>query len=189
MVNAVVNFKVAEVNGASKQEALEQAPFEIVCDVTRRYSAWRDTLDHPVSTNERNRWMLDFLEKETKLEPGKGFVITLDAAVVDKKTHPYKVNNVINTKGKRKYVTSYMLVDDVNGQLLATVEDSHGKAATKALAIQTAKSLYTEHGLTHSITCYYIQKCVAGESIAFKMDYSPSKNTRSGVYLVFGIEA
>ena len=57
-----------------------------------------------------------------------------------------------------------------------------------AVAKELAKALYTEKGFKSDLICRYTKQVVDGEPIAFTAEYTPSKSSRIGTYIVFGIE-
>ena len=113
---------------------------------------------------------------------GVGFSITIESAVADTRERPYAITDVKNEKGARKYVTTYQLTDKATGAVLAETSE------TKAKAKEIAKSLYTDKGFKGEIVCNYTKQVVEGETVAFTASYAPSKSSRVGSYLIFGIE-
>lgn len=205
----VMNFKRMEVIGATKEEALAKAPFDIMGDATQAYKAWMKRQVHGVTDEDKKQFMLDYLAKKSKNVAGVGFVITQESAVSDTRERPYRIEDVKNESGARKYVTVYQLVDTSTGAVVAETpvkyvqdEDKDGKllfnedgspkmvwkSGTKAQAKELAKSLYTDHNFKGDLICTYTKQVVDGESVAFKVKYTPSKSARVGSYLVFGFE-
>lgn len=178
----IMNFKKMEVTGATKEEALAKAPFDIMGDATQAYKMFRKKQVNGITDADKKQFMLDYLAKKSKNVPGVGFVITEEAAVADTRERPYRINDVKNEKGAREYKTIYQLVDDATGSLLAETDE------TKAKAKEIAKKLYTDNGYKGNLTCIYTKQVVSGQPVAFHAEYTPSKNCRVGTYLVFGIE-
>ena len=58
-----LNFKVMEVTGATKEEALEKAPFDIMGDATQAYKIWKKKQVNGVTEADRKQFMLDYLSK------------------------------------------------------------------------------------------------------------------------------
>ena len=110
-------------------------------------------------------------------------MITIEAGAADTRERPYKVNDVKNEKGKRKYKTTYQLIDKKSGSVIAETSE------TKAKAKEIAKSLYTDKGYKGDIVCTYTKQVLEGEPIAFEVEYTPSKSAKKGTYLCFGIVA
>lgn len=176
-----LNFKSLEVTGATKQEALDKAPFYIQVDATQAYRNWKEK-QSTVTEAGKKQFMLDYLKSKTKNAPGVGCSITIESAVADKKERPYKITDVKNEQGKRKYATVYSLKDRDTGVILAKCDE------TKAKAKEVAKQLFKD-GYKGRVICTYTKEVTEGEPIAFYADYCPSKSTKQGVYLVFGIES
>ena len=178
----MMNFKRMEVTGATKAEALEKAPFFVQGDATQAYRNWKKTMTNGITDSDKKQFMLDYLAKKSKNAPGVGFAITVEAAVADTRERPYKVEDVKNEKGARRYKTIYQIRDAATGAILAETDE------TKAKAKEIAKALYTEKNFTGNLVCTYTKQVVEGEPTAFTVAYAPSKSSRIGTYLVFGIE-
>ena len=127
-------------------------------------------------------YMLEYLSKKSKNVNGVGFAITQEAAVADTRERPYRIDDVKNESGARKYKTIYQIVDKATGKVLAQTDE------TKAKAKEIAKALYTDKGFKGDLVCTYTKQVVDGEPTAFTATYTPSKSSRVGSYLVFGIE-
>lgn len=178
----IMNFKRMEVSGATKEEALAKAPFDIMGDATQAYKAWKKKQTNGVTDESRLQFMLDYLTKRSKNVAGVGFSITLESAVADTRERPYRIEDVKNEKGARKYKTIYQICDKATGVTLATSDE------TKAKAKDIVRDLYTEKDFKGDIVCTYTKQVVDGEPVAFTATYTPSKASRVGSYLVFGIE-
>ena len=177
-----LNFKVMEVTGATKEEALNKAPFDIMGDATQAYKLWKKKQINGVTEADKKMFMLDYLNKKSKNVTGVGFAITLESAVADTRERPYRIDDVKNESGARKYKTIYQFVDKATGKVLAQVD------GTKAKAKKLVKSLYTDKDYKGNLVCNYTKQVVDGQPIAFTATYTPSKSSRVGSYLVFGIE-
>lgn len=177
----IMNFKRMEVTGATKEEALAKAPFDIMGDATQAYKMFRKKQVNGITDADKKQFMLDYLAKKSKNVAGVGFVITEEAAVADTRERPYCIKDNKNEQGARGYKTIYQLIDDATGSVLAETDE------TKAKAKELAKELYKK-GYKGSLTCRYTKQVVKGEPIAFTASYTPSKSSRIGTYLVFGIE-
>ena len=183
MTTQVLNFEKLEVCGFKRAEAIEQAPFFVQRDATQKYKAWKQNLGHAVTDKDIKEFCLDYLAQHTKNAPGVGCSITLEAGVADTRERPYKVNDVKNEKGKRKYKTTYQLIDKKSGKIIAETNE------TKAKAKELAKKLYTEDGFRGDIICTYTKQVLEGEPVAFEVEYTPAKSAKQGTWLVFGIKA
>ena len=51
-------------------------------------------------------------------------MITIEAGAADTRERPYKVNDVKNEKGKRKYKTTYQLIDKKSGSVIAETQET-----------------------------------------------------------------
>lgn len=178
----IINFEKMEVCGATRKEAMDKAPFSIMGDATQAYKIWLKKQVNGVTDADKTKFMLDYLAKKSKNVSGVGFSITLESAVADTRERPYSINDVKNEKGARKYKTTYQLIDAATGSVLDSTDE------TKAKAKEIAKELYTKRGFKGNIICTYTKQVVDGEPIAFKATYTPSKSSRTGTYLVFGIK-
>ena len=178
----IMNFKRMEVNGATKEEALSKAPFDIMGDATQAYKLWRKKQVNGITDSDKKQFMLDYLAKKSKNCAGVGFSITLESAIADTRERPYRIEDVKNEKGARKYKTVYQIIDRATGAVLAETSE------TKAKAKEIAKALYTEKGFKGNLICTYTKQVLDGEPTAFTVEYTPSKSSRVGSYLVFGIE-
>ena len=177
----VVNFKRMEVTGVSKEEAFAQAPFAIMGDATQAYNRWLKENPNASDGNVK-QFMIDYLAKKSKNVAGIGYTIVRKSAIADTRERPYKIEDVKNEKGARKYKTIYQIIDKKTGAVLATAE------GTKTKAKEVTKKLFTDKGFKGTIVCKYTKQVVDGEPVAFTAKYEPSKNSRPGEYTVFGIE-
>lgn len=175
------NFKRVEVKAFTRAEAVEQVKgtFFVQRDATQ---AWKKAGEPSPLDKEFKEFCVTYLTKYTKNAPGTACSITYKAGSADTRERPYKITDVVNEKGKRKYVTTYLLKDKATGKEL-------GKAVgTKQKAKELAKKLYTEGGFRGSIECTYTKEVETGEPLAFTADYAPSKSSKEGQYIFFGIE-
>ena len=140
-----LNFKRMNVSGATKQEALDKAPFKVLYDATQAYRNWLKKQD-TVTDNSLKDFMQEYLQKKTKNAPGVGCSITVEAAVADTRERPYKFVDVKNEKGKRKYSTIYTAIDRDTNEVVAKCDE------TKAKAKEMIKQLY-KNGYKGKIVC------------------------------------
>ena len=172
------NFRTIETKGYTKQEALSQAPFQVIRDATQ---AWK-AAGKPISDKALKEFCAEYLQKHTKYAAGIGCSITIEAGKADTRERPYTVTDIKNEKGKRKYKTGYRGVDPETGKILFT--NFENKAAAK----QVAKELYTKHGYRGNIHVSLVKEVVEGEAGAFDVAYTPSTNAVVGTYMCFGVE-
>ena len=183
METKVLNFKKLEITGVSKEVAIEDANlgYNIMGDATQAYKHWVATKSGAITEKDVKQFMLDYLQKKSKSIEGIGYAITIEGAVADTRERPWTITDVKNEKGKRKYTTTYRLVDDATGATIGTSQE------TKAAAKNVAKDLIA-NGFHGKGTCYYDKVVTEGEPVAFKFEYTPSKSAKNGRWLVFGIE-
>lgn len=173
----VVNFKKVELMGSTKEEALAKAPFSIMGDATQAYKNWKKVAD---SNSDVNDFYREYLTKKSKNVAGVGFSITIDPAVTDSRERPWKIEDVKNEKGKRKYETVLILTDKATGKVLGKVAGK--KADGKELAKELIKKGFKGEGVAT-----YGKEVTVGEPRAFTFKYAPSKSAHAGTYVVFGI--
>lgn len=183
MATQVLNFQKLEVCAFTKEEAKAQLPFEVMKDATQAYKNWKKNHEGGITEKDIKEFCLDYLAKHTKNVKNAGCMITIEAGAADTRERPYKVNDVKNEKGKRKYKTTYQLIDKKSSSVIAETSE------TKAKAKEIAKSLYTDKGYKGDIVCTYTKQVLEGEPIAFEVEYTPSKSAKKGTYLCFGIVA
>ena len=179
----MISFKRLEVTGVTKEEALANAPFGIQGDATQAYRNARKAHTGAWTDADMKKFMLDYLAKKSKNLPGVAFSITIESAVADTRERPYAIEDIKNEQGSRKYKTVYRWMDDATGKLVVEVD------TTKADAKNAIKREYTENGYKGNATLVMDKKCVEGQAVVAKVRYTPSKSSRVGTYLVFGIES
>ena len=175
-----LNFERLEVSGATKEEALEKAPFGIQGDATQAYRNFRKQVGDRWTDRDMKAFMLQYLEKKSKNLPGVGFYITLESAVADTRERPWKVTNVKHEGGARKFKKTFVLLDAATNTILDKVQ------STKTAAFERSKELIT-NGFRGNIRID-LSKEVEGTATVGYVEYSPSKASHPGTYLVFGIE-
>lgn len=178
----IMNFKRLEVLGTTKEEALAKAPFFVQGDATQAYRNWKKTMVNGVTDADMKQFMLDYLNKKSKNAPGIGFSITKEAAVADTRERPYAIKDIKNEQGARKYKTFYRWIDKETGKLVVEVD------TTKADAKNAIKKEYSENGYRGNARLVMEKKCVEGQDVVAEATYTPSKSSRVGSYIVFGVE-
>lgn len=179
----MIGIKRLEVLGATKEEALAKAPFFIQGDATQAFRNWKKTMTNGITDSDIKQFMADYLAKKSKNAPGVGFSITKEAAVADTRERPYAIEDIKNEQGARKYKTVYRWIDLETGKTVVEVD------TTKADAKNAIKREYTENGYKGNAQLVMDKKCVEGQAVVAKAAYTPSKSSRVGTYLVFGIES
>lgn len=174
------NFKTVEVKAYTKDEAMAQAPFQVMRDATQ---AWNKA-GRPLMGNDLKQFCSDYLAQHTKFINNAGCIITIDPGTADTRERPYQVADIKNDKGKRKFGMSFLVTDKETGEVKFI-----GTDMTKAEAIEKAKKLYTDKGYKGNLIAQYIKVVTEGEKGAFEVSYAPSKSAHEGQYIVFGVEA
>lgn len=175
----MTKIKFQQVKAFNKEEAAVQVDFNVLGDATQ---AWKKA-GCPLDPKEMQEFCEGYLvSKLKKASPGNGYIITIKSGVADSKERPYKIENVKNEKGKRKYVTAYLLKDKATNTILDIV------TGTKKDAEDVAKDIFASKEYTGEIVAEYIKVVGEGEKNAFKGLHNPSKNTTLGSYYAFGYE-
>ena len=212
MTNQITNVKKVEVCGATKEEALASAPFNVNlpgADCTQALRNAKKKHTGAWTAADDKQFMLEQLEKKTRNTPGNGCYIVLESAVVDSREKPYKIVDV-KSKGARKKAKVFQLIATRTQAILAetpvtqvTHTDKEGnvildkntgepklywKSATKADAKKLQAKYYMDGGQEETDLKLF-DKVVEGEEIVAHGYYTPSKNSRPGRYLCFGIES
>ena len=184
-MTTILNFKKVEVVAASREDAVAQVEnqyFHINGDATQAFKNWKQKQNGGVTERSVKEFMLDYLSKKGKNCPGAGYMITVDAAVGDTRERPYRIENVLN-EGKRKWKTTYVAVDTEAG---ATI----GKWDTnKASALNAIKEMYKTGEFKGNFELQKVKEVIEGQPVVAKGFYTPSKNTKNGTWIAFGIEA
>ena len=181
----ILNFKKQELVAENKEAAkaqMEETLFHYSGDATQAYKNWKDKQTNGVTERGVKEFMLDYLAKKSKNCPGSGYLITVEPAVSDTRERPYNIKDVKNEEGKRKYKKTYQLIDDATGVVLGEVQTN--KADAKNLAKEIIKN-----GFKGKMSCKLAHKVVEGQEVVFTAEYAPSKNTKNGTYIAFGIVA
>ena len=109
---------------------------------------------------------------------GVGLIVVVAGGSADTRERPYKyTNNVV--EGKKNIERVYEIRRRDTGAVLAT-------AAMKSDAEKKAKKLMPE--VKTDLECVIVYHVTEGKDLAFTLDYTPSTNTKTGSYIVFGNE-
>lgn len=179
MIKNFKTMRTIQINAFTKKEAIEQSPFHIQKDATQ---AWKNNGSPIIGSPEFKKWTTEYLAANTKNAPGSGCMVTYVPGVADSRDKPYKFNDVTNKEGKRKYKTTFLLVDKATKEIVAKSQ------GTKADAKNVARDLYKK-GYKGNLECKYTKEVIEGEPLAFEVAYTPSVSTKEGAYIVFGIDA
>ncbi len=184
MSTTILNFKKIEIAAANREEAVAQIEanyFHISGDATQAFKNWKSKQTGGVTERAIKEFMLDYLNKKGKNCPGSGYMITVDSAISDTRERPYSIEDIPN-EGRRKYKKTYQLVDVATGVVLG--ETKENKAVAKQLAKEIIKG-----GFKGKMNCNLVHKVTEGQETVFTAEYTPSKNTKNGTWIAFGIEA
>ena len=185
MSTQILNFKKVEVVAESKKAAeqiVEDQYFHVNGDATQAYKNWKEKQGGAVTEREVKEFMLSYLMKKTKNCPNAGFLICTDPAVADTRERPYKVENV-KGEGKRKYKTTYVAIDNESNAPIGKWDTN------KADALNAIKEMYKSGEYKGSGRLDKVKEVVEGQATVATFEYTPSKNTKNGTWIAFGIEA
>lgn len=182
-----MNFKRMEVTGATKEEALELAPFGIQGDATSAYRNARKNHVGVWTDADMKQFMLNYLASKSKNIPGVGFSITLEAAVKSTRKNPWYFKNVKNEKGARKFQMTFNIYENLGTDEKPVKGKFLGKCnETKAKSREVAKKIISD-GFRGRFYAEIAHEVKEGEPIAWVGGYQPSENARFGRYVVFGV--
>lgn len=187
MATQILNFQKLEVVGATKEEALAQAPFVAAHDCTQAYKNWLKKQTGAVTEAAKKQFMIEQLEKKTKNVPGAGCYITETSAAADTRERPYKYENV-KKEGTTDTRTTFVWIDDATGNEVGKVVGTKEKRATKADAAKLIKELMA-NGEYKGNASLFVRKEEEKPVALAHCKYTPSKSSHAGVYTVFGIQA
>ena len=185
MSTTILNFKKVEVVAASREEAVaqvENAYFHVNGDATQAFKNWKQKQNGGVTDRAVKEFMLDYLAKKGKNCPGAGYMITVDAAIGDTRERPYSIADIPN-EGKRKFRTVYKWIDRETGTVVAQSDKN------KADAKNAIKELYKAGLYKGNADLVKSKDVVEGQAVVATAEYTPSKNTKNGTWIAFGIEA
>lgn len=210
MAEKILNFEKVEFTAANLDEAKSFAPFGIQGNATQAYKKWLSEQTGIVTESAKKQFFLDYLKKKTKNVEGSGYIIVEESAIVDKRERPYKKINVKNENGKREWVTNFDIVGKASNKVYATVtlddakkfakvtvkNDGENNEAEKEIRVKkadadkVAKKLFADGVIKEDVIILYKKVTRNPEqAIAAVYEYTPSKNTRPGKYIAFGIKA
>lgn len=182
-----LNFKKVEVTGSTKEEALASAGFNtIMKDATQAFKNAKKAHSGAWTEADTKQFMLDYTAKYHNA-PGVGFSITVEPAVADTRERPYRVEN-IKREGTTNVRTTFVWRDLEDGHDVLKIVSTSEKRATKADAFQAIKDLICSGEYHGKCKLYTTKEEETPVAIGYA-EYAPSKSSRVGTYLVFGIEA
>lgn len=184
MVQKIVNFKKVEIVAESKEAAVAQVEstlFHVNGDATQAYKNWKSKQTKGITERDVKEFMMDYLEKKGKQCPGAGYLITVESAVGDTRERPYKIEDE-KGEGKRKFATMYVWVDKETGLEVCKVDTN------KADAKNAIKELYKTGEYKGNAKLVKVKEVIEGNAVVAHATYTPSKNTKNGTWIAFGIE-
>ncbi len=170
-----MNFRTVEVKAYSAQEAQIKGPFEAYAAGANCTLAWKKA-GSPTDVDSLNEFMEQQLEKKTKFNPGLGLYIILENGYRNKSLRPYKFKNKKNI-GHQKYNKRYLLIGD-DKKIIREIVSSR-----KFDAVKAAREEYAE-GYKGNIEIVAVK--TPEDNVVGKFEYTPSKGTNEGRYLLFG---
>lgn len=178
----MANLITKTAKGFSKEAALESIGlnkdlFKFDSTMAYRNAVEKDEL---VSIEDFAQKQID---AKAKGLPGVGFSVTVTSGKEDSRERPYKEQVVVTTQA-RKYKTQYALVtgsETLEGGKIVAFADDKSKARKAAKDFVTANK--------ETVTVFPIKVVSEGESVATKVEYTPSIGTKEGEYLFFILEA
>lgn len=185
MSTTILNFKKVEVVAESKEAAkaqIEENFFHVNGDATQAFKNWKMNQTGGVTERAIKEFMLDYLNKKGKNCPGAGYMITVDPAIGDTRERPYRIEHVSN-EGKRKWKTTYVAVDVETGITIGKWDTN------KADALNAIKEMYKSGEFKGNFELLKVKEVIEGQPVVAKGFYTPSKNTKNGTWIAFGIEA
>ncbi len=185
MSTQILNFKKVEVVAENKDAAIAQVEntlFHVNGDATQAYKNWKAKQTKGITERDVKEFMLDYLQKKGKNCPGAGYIITLESAVADTRERPYKIEDV-KGDGKRKLKRFYRWIDDETQTVVCEADTN------KADAKNALKEMYKSGAYKGNCKLKISKEVVEGQAVVAVAHYTPSKNTKNGTWLVFGIEA
>ena len=185
MSTTILNFKKVEIVAESKEAAIAQVEenlFHINGDATQAYKNWKTKQSNGVTERGVKEFMLDYLEKKGKSCPGAGYLITMESSVADTRERPYRIENV-KGEGKRKFKTTYVAIDEETGVTIGKWDTN------KADALNAIKDMYKDGLFKGNFRLDKVKEVIEGQATVAKGWYTPSKNTKKGTWIAFGIEA
>lgn len=180
----MTNFKLEQVNAFSREqvEAVAKPFFTIYKDATQE---WKKQGQPVVGTPEFKEFAKGYCKSKLKNAENLGAIVTIKKGQPSTRENPFKIENVKNEQGPRKYETVYEGFEVGTDRKLFTV------AGKKEDARKEIAKLYEtdEKGncsFTGDVEVFYKRVVKEGEPLAMKASYTPSKNTNEGIYVIFG---
>lgn len=185
MSTKILNFKKVEIVAESKDAAIAEMSenyFNYQGDATQAFKNWKAKQTKGITERDIKEFMLEYLEKKSKSCPGAGFLITVESAVADTRERPYKIEDV-KSEGRKKFKSMYKWIDVDTKQVVCVVDTN------KADAKNAIKELYKNGNYKGNAELVKTKDVIEGNAVVATANYAPSKNTKNGTWIAFGIEA
>lgn len=183
MNTQIVNFKSLKVSAASFEEAcaMIEDHFHVCGNATQALKNAKTKHTGVWTERDEKAWQLDYCNSKNRACPGTGFYIVIESAVADSRERPYKFEDVKNN-GKRKSKKTYTWIDDATNAPVLKVRTN------KTDAMNALKEKYKDGSFKGNAKCVISHEYIEGESVVATAKYVPSKKTRQGTWIFFGIE-
>lgn len=184
MSTKILNFKKVEVVADNREAAVaqvEETLFHVSGDATQAFKNWKSKQTKGITDRDITEFMLAYLEKKGKSCPGAGYMITMESAVADTRERPYKIEDV-KSEGKRKFKTFYKWMDTETKTTVCQVDTN------KADAKNALKELYKSGAYKGDADLIKTKEVIEGQAVVATAKFTPSKNTKKGTWLAFGIQ-
>lgn len=183
MSTQIVNFKSIKVSATNLNEAIASVEdrFHICGNATQAFKNAKAKHTGAWTDRDEKAWMLEYCDGKNRSCPGTGFYIVVESAVEDSRERPYKFESVKNN-GKRKEKKTYTWIDDATGTVITKVRTN------KTDADNALKKMYKDGTFKGNAKCVISKEYIEGESVVSIAKYVPSKSTRKGTWVFFGIE-
>jgi len=183
MSTQIVNFKSVKVSANSLEEAIASVAerYHVCGNATQALKNAKAKHTGTWTDRDEKAWMLDYCEAKNHACPGTGFYLVIESAVADSRERPYKFERVPND-GKRKAKKTYTWVDPETNTPIVKVRTNLTDAEN------TLKKMYKDGTFAGDANCVISQEYIVGNAVVAKAKYVPSKNTRKGTWVFFGIE-
>lgn len=172
-------MKKFTIDAFSLEDAKAQAA-EMGLTVVRNVTPSWKKIGSPATSSKAFHDFAESIMKVNRLADaeGVGLIVVEESGSADTRERPYKYTNNV-TEGKKNVTRVYEVRRKDTGALVATAakKDEAEKLAKKAMSDVKA-----------DMECTIVYHVTDGKDLAFTLEYTPSTNTKTGVYTVFGNE-
>lgn len=164
----MIKFEIATYSLNEAKEMARVQGLNVVKNVTMSYNRFDGEFD-------------DFAEdilKKNKIDPSSndGCIVVLEPGSADTRERPYEFINY-HAEGSLTKKRMFEVRTKDSGKLVATAE-------TKAEAARQAKAVMKD--VREDLVCRQVYHVLGEHEIPFELKYTPSANTKTGKYIVFG---